>query len=152
MLGLIVNRLLTTAAVLCAVSVVAFGLVHLSGDPAVAIAGEGAPPEAIEQIRRQFGFEPWVAGAVWVDFLVRPTPGEHAVDGGPGDHVLQIGRAVAAGQAHAHLVAAVGRELPYRVQQRRGDAAAVAELGRALCDAAAVRSRSPGYARYPVSW
>ncbi len=57
MLGYIVKRLGLAIAVALAVSVIAFGLLRLSGDPALAIAGEGASQADIEQVRKTYGFD-----------------------------------------------------------------------------------------------
>lgn len=57
MIAFIGKRLLVTALVLVVTSILAFSLVHLAGDPAVAMAGEKASPEQIESIRRLYGFD-----------------------------------------------------------------------------------------------
>ena len=51
------RRLLVTILVVLVTSIVAFSLVHLSGDPAVAMAGEGASHQDVEAIRRLYGFD-----------------------------------------------------------------------------------------------
>jgi len=51
------RRLLMTVLVVFVTSIIAFSLVHLSGDPAVAMAGEGASTQDIEAIRRLYGFD-----------------------------------------------------------------------------------------------
>jgi len=57
-LGLfIVKRLGVTLLVIVVTSVISFSLIHLAGDPAVAMAGERATPEQIETIRRLYGFD-----------------------------------------------------------------------------------------------
>ncbi|WP_048646815.1 ABC transporter permease [Nitratireductor soli] len=53
----IVKRLGVTALVLLVTSMISFSLIHLAGDPAVAMAGERATPEQIETIRRLYGFD-----------------------------------------------------------------------------------------------
>jgi peptide/nickel transport system permease protein len=53
----LVRRLMVTLLVILVTSIVAFSLVHLSGDPAVAMAGEGASSTDIEAIRRLYGFD-----------------------------------------------------------------------------------------------
>lgn len=53
----IAKRLGVTALVLLVTSILSFSLVHLAGDPAVAMAGERATPEQIESIRRIYGFD-----------------------------------------------------------------------------------------------
>ncbi len=57
MLRFIAKRLLVTALVVAVTSMVAFSLVHLTGDPAAAMAGEGASPADVESIRRTYGFD-----------------------------------------------------------------------------------------------
>jgi ABC-type dipeptide/oligopeptide/nickel transport system permease component len=57
-LGLfIVKRLGVTLLVIVVTSVISFSLIHLAGDPAVAMAGERATPEQIETIRQLYGFD-----------------------------------------------------------------------------------------------
>lgn len=55
--GYILKRLALAVAVALAVSMIAFLLLRLSGDPAIAIAGEGARAEDIEMVRRTYGFD-----------------------------------------------------------------------------------------------
>ncbi len=57
MLIFIVKRLLVTVMVIAVTSMVAFSLVHLSGDPAVAMAGENASAEDVASIRKIYGFD-----------------------------------------------------------------------------------------------
>jgi peptide/nickel transport system permease protein len=57
MIGFLAKRLLVTMLVVAVISVVAFSLVHLSGDPAAAMAGEGASAADIEAIRSAYGFD-----------------------------------------------------------------------------------------------
>ncbi|HET9576683.1 MAG TPA: ABC transporter permease [Usitatibacter sp.] len=57
MAGYILKRLGLAIAVALAVSVIAFLLLRLSGDPAIAIAGEGARAEDIEMVRKAYGFD-----------------------------------------------------------------------------------------------
>lgn len=57
MLRFITKRLLVTVLVVAVTSMVAFSLVHLTGDPATAMAGEGASPEDVEAIRKTYGFD-----------------------------------------------------------------------------------------------
>src|SRR5688572_9935701 len=51
------RRLLLAALVLVAVSIAAFSLVHLGGNVATSIAGEGARAADIERIRQQYGLD-----------------------------------------------------------------------------------------------
>lgn len=53
----IAKRLGVTVLVLVVTSILSFSLVHLAGDPAVAMAGERATPEQIESIRHIYGFD-----------------------------------------------------------------------------------------------
>jgi len=56
MLTFIIRRLLMMIPVLIGVTFVVFFMIHLiPGDPALVIAGEGAPPQQIELIRQQLG-------------------------------------------------------------------------------------------------
>ncbi len=57
MLSYVVKRLLVTLAVVVVTSIVAFSLVHLSGDPAAAMAGENASSQDVENIRKLYGFD-----------------------------------------------------------------------------------------------
>lgn len=51
------SRLLLACAVAIAVSIAAFALLHALGDPAIAIAGEGATSSDIAAVRAQYGFD-----------------------------------------------------------------------------------------------
>lgn len=51
------KRLFMTVLVIAVTSVIAFLLVHLSGDPAAAMAGEGASDADIEAVRATYGFD-----------------------------------------------------------------------------------------------
>jgi len=57
MLGFALKRLGLALAVALTVSAVGFLLLRLSGDPALAIAGEGARAEDIDLVRRTYGFD-----------------------------------------------------------------------------------------------
>ncbi|EAS51804.1 MAG: ABC transporter permease [Aurantimonas coralicida] len=57
MLFFILKRLLVTFLVVAVTSVIAFLLVHMSGDPAAAMAGEGASASDIAAVRELFGFD-----------------------------------------------------------------------------------------------
>ena len=57
MLSFTSQRLLVALSVALTVSIVAFMLLHLSGDLATAIAGPEATIAQIEQIRHQFGLD-----------------------------------------------------------------------------------------------
>jgi len=57
MLIYIVKRLGLALAVAVSVSVISFMLIRMSGDPAIALAGENASAEEIEHVREQYGFD-----------------------------------------------------------------------------------------------
>ena len=76
--GYILKRLGLALAVALAVSIIAFLLLRLSGDPAIAIAGEGARAEDIEMVRKTYGFDrplP-VQYVAWLGKTVRGDFGE----------------------------------------------------------------------------
>ena len=72
MLKFALKRLGVAVLVALTVSVLTFSMVHLSGDPAIALAGEGASERDIEVVRKAYGFDrsipeqyfSWLAGAV----------------------------------------------------------------------------------------
>ncbi|MGD9124518.1 MAG: ABC transporter permease [Desulfarculaceae bacterium] len=76
MLVYTLKRLLLAALVALTVSVISFGLLYLSGDPAAAIAGESATDADIEFIRKHYGFDQpipvqylrWIGGVLKGDF------------------------------------------------------------------------------------
>ncbi len=57
MLGYLIKRLGLAVLVALTVSVIAYMLLYLSGDPALAIAGEGARQADIDLIRKTYGFD-----------------------------------------------------------------------------------------------
>lgn len=57
MIVYLTKRLFMTVLVILVTSVIAFLLVHLSGDPATAMAGEGATQADIEAVRQIYGFD-----------------------------------------------------------------------------------------------
>lgn len=57
MLRFTLYRLALTFLVLLTVAFIAFSLTFISGDPAVAMAGESARPEDVERIRQLYGFD-----------------------------------------------------------------------------------------------
>ncbi|CAM3969518.1 ABC transporter permease [Bordetella tumbae] len=57
MLAFIIRRLGLAVMVALTVSVLAFMLLHLSGDPAVALAGEGARQADIDMVRKTYGLD-----------------------------------------------------------------------------------------------
>ena len=57
MLAFALKRLGVAVLVALTVSMLSFSMIYLSGDPAVALAGEGATQEDIETVRRVYGFD-----------------------------------------------------------------------------------------------
>lgn len=76
MLNFILRRLVIALLVALVVSAISFALIFLSGDPALALAGEGATEADLEVIRRRFGLDRpiplqyahWMADALRGDF------------------------------------------------------------------------------------
>jgi peptide/nickel transport system permease protein len=76
MLAFTIKRLGVALLVALTVSLITFSMIHISGDPAVAIAGDTARPETIEAVRKFYGFDrpivvqylDWLAGALRGDF------------------------------------------------------------------------------------
>ena len=76
MLQYALKRLGVAILVALTVSMVTFSLLHLTGDPAMALAGETATQEDIENIRRVYGYDRpflvqyanWLGSAVKGDF------------------------------------------------------------------------------------
>ena len=76
MLAYLLKRLGVAILVALTVSVITFSMIYLSGDPAVALAGESATEEDIENIRRFYGYDRpilvqylnWLGRAVQGDF------------------------------------------------------------------------------------
>ena len=88
MLFYTVKRLGVAILVALSVSIVTFSLLHVSGDPAAAMAGESASEEDIEYVRKHYGFDrslptqyvDWATRAIKGDFgqsiyLKRPVAG-----------------------------------------------------------------------------
>ncbi len=71
----IARRLLQAVLVLFAVSVLAFTLIYLSGDPARALVPADAPPETVDIIRRGFGLDQPVP-VQYMRFLERAVQGD----------------------------------------------------------------------------
>lgn len=57
MLSYVLRRIVVALSVAVTVSIVAFFLLHLSGDLAISIAGPEATPAQVEEIRHQFGLD-----------------------------------------------------------------------------------------------
>ena len=76
MLAFALKRLGVALLVALTVSLITFSMIYVSGDPAIAIAGEGARQQDIEAVRKFYGFDrpiivqyvDWLAGAVRGDF------------------------------------------------------------------------------------
>ena len=52
------KRLSVALLVAVTVSLLTFSMIYLSGDPAMALAGESATQQDIENIRRVYGYDP----------------------------------------------------------------------------------------------
>jgi peptide/nickel transport system permease protein len=80
MIAYTIKRLGLAALVAVTVSIISFMLIRLSGDPAIALAGENATSEQIEFIRKQYGFDrplviqylEWAHRAILWDFGESP--------------------------------------------------------------------------------
>jgi peptide/nickel transport system permease protein len=57
MLAFTLKRLGVALLVALTVSLITFSMIYVSGDPAIAIAGEGARAADIEAIRKFYGFD-----------------------------------------------------------------------------------------------
>jgi peptide/nickel transport system permease protein len=76
MFAFALKRLGVALLVALTVSLITFSMIYISGDPAIAIAGEGARPEDIEAIRKFYGFDrpimtqyfDWLVGALQGEF------------------------------------------------------------------------------------
>lgn len=75
MLGFAAKRIALAGLVAFAVSLIAFLLLRVSGDPALAIAGEGATQADLDLIRRTYGFDRPIA-VQYLDWLWRTLRGE----------------------------------------------------------------------------
>ena len=74
----IIRRLLQTVLVLFGVSLVAFGVMFLTGDPALAMAGEDWTQEMVDEFSHQMGFDrPWYVQ--YADFLSHAVRGDLGV-------------------------------------------------------------------------
>jgi peptide/nickel transport system permease protein len=76
MLAFAIKRFGVALLVALTVSLITFSMIYVSGDPAIAIAGEGARAQDIEAIRKFYGFDrpiavqyyDWLRGALLGDF------------------------------------------------------------------------------------
>ena len=78
MLIFILRRLGYAVLVTITVSVVAFTLLRLSGDPAAALAGEAATTEDIEYVRQHYGFDRALPVQYW-DWATRALQGDFGI-------------------------------------------------------------------------
>ncbi len=86
MLAFVSRRLLATIPVLVMVAVVVFAILRLSpGDPAIIMAGDGATPERIEQIRQTMGLDKPVVKqfVIWGGKLLQGDLGTSLMSGVP---------------------------------------------------------------------
>ncbi|WP_282605292.1 ABC transporter permease [Pelagibius sp. Alg239-R121] len=74
MIHFALKRLGVAVLVALTVSILSFSMVYLSGDPALALAGEGASEQDIENVRRVYGFERPIV-VQYGDWLVRALQG-----------------------------------------------------------------------------
>ncbi|MEZ2219021.1 ABC transporter permease [Rhizobium sp. RCC_161_2] len=75
MLKFVLTKLGMAALVALTVSFISFILLFMAGDPAIAIAGEGAPAEVIAAIRSQYGFDQPLM-LQYVEWLMRALSGD----------------------------------------------------------------------------
>ena len=75
MTAYVIRRLLQTVLVLFGVTALSFGTMFLSGDPAMAMAGENWTREQLDQFRHEMGFDrPWYVQ--YGDFVSRAVRGD----------------------------------------------------------------------------
>jgi ABC-type dipeptide/oligopeptide/nickel transport system permease component len=78
MVPYIARRLVQTILVVIGVSVLAYGMMFLSGDPTMVMAGESWTRAQVDEFRHQMGFDrPWVVQ--YLDFLGRAVHGDFGV-------------------------------------------------------------------------
>jgi peptide/nickel transport system permease protein len=71
----VVRRIAQTLLVVAGVSVLSFGMMFLSGDPAMVMAGESWTRQQVEEFRHQMGFDrPWLAQ--YATFLANAVRGD----------------------------------------------------------------------------
>jgi peptide/nickel transport system permease protein len=75
MIAYAVKRLAIALLVALTVSLVTFSMVYVSGDPALAIAGEGARAEDVENVRKFYGFDRPIV-VQYVDWLWHALHGD----------------------------------------------------------------------------
>jgi peptide/nickel transport system permease protein len=74
MLAYAIKRFGVAVLVALTVSAITFSMIYISGDPALAIAGEGARPEDIENVRKYYGFDRPIH-IQYVDWLLNAMTG-----------------------------------------------------------------------------
>ena len=78
MISFVARRLLQTVFVLVGVSLLSFGVLFVSGDPALQMVGENATAEQIQDLRHQMGFDrPWPIQ--YLDFMSKAVRGDFGV-------------------------------------------------------------------------
>ncbi len=75
MLAYFLKRLAVAVLVALTVSLITFSMIYLSGDPAVALAGENATQEDIERIREFYGYDRPIM-VQYLDWLSRAVQGD----------------------------------------------------------------------------
>jgi peptide/nickel transport system permease protein len=75
MLAYAAKRLGVALLVALTVSLITFSMIYMSGDPAIAIAGEGARAEDVEAIRKFYGFDRPIA-VQYLDWLTGALTGD----------------------------------------------------------------------------
>jgi peptide/nickel transport system permease protein len=75
MIAYVLKRLGVALLVALTVSLVTFSMIYVSGDPALAIAGEGARAEDVENVRKFYGFDRPIA-VQYVDWLWHALQGD----------------------------------------------------------------------------
>ena len=74
----VVRRLIQTVFVVLGVTAASFAMLFMTGDPALAMAGDQWTPEQIDQFRRDMGFDrPWIVQ--YGEFLWRAVQGDFGV-------------------------------------------------------------------------
>jgi len=77
-ISFVVRRLLQTLFVLVGVSFISFGVLFVTGDPALQMVGPDATAEQIADLRRQMGFDrPWPVQ--YLDFMGKAVRGDFGV-------------------------------------------------------------------------
>ncbi|MEM9027280.1 MAG: ABC transporter permease [Pseudomonadota bacterium] len=75
MVQYLIRRLVVAVLVALAVSLITFSMIYLSGDPAIALAGETATEEDIQNIRRVYGYDQPIV-VQYVNWLGRALQGD----------------------------------------------------------------------------